>query len=148
MDDLTNALMIVLSINVMLWLGQVAVLEINPSGTQFSSCNGTLLASFDAYNCTGPSQVLDEASITSDLPKASAGSGGVAAGIGAFFTDLWATLTNWIGDTLGLKYVWSILTAPTNFLKVIGVPPEIAFGLGALWYGVTFFLLIAWLRGV
>jgi len=139
MSNLTTALLIVLSINVLLFLGQVAVTEINPTGTQFFNYSGSLIAKYDAGG-----YVLNDTGINNQMPELTQG---VSETNNNFFTDPIGTIKNWFLESTGLNYVAGILRAPANFLEAIGMPQAMSFAIGVLWYVLTFFLLLGWLFG-
>lgn len=139
MSNLTEALAIVLSINAVLWLGQLAVLELNPAGPSFFDSQGSILSGFNAGNYT-----LDDTDPGSVLPDAESS---VSPETGNIFTDAFTAIKGWFLDTTGLSYVFSVLGAPYRFLRAIGLPTEFTFILGSLWYGITLFLVIAFMVG-
>jgi hypothetical protein len=72
MGNLTNALILVMCINVVLFLGQISILKINPSGTgeDIYRCQGTLLSRFDNSSCQSSNYSLNTNLATSSLPSA------------------------------------------------------------------------------
>lgn len=139
MSNLTQALVIVLAINAVLWLGQVAVLEVNPTGTTFFNADGTTLQSFDSGNYT-----LNDDDPATVLPSAESS---VSPETGNIFTDAFTGIKNWFLESTGLNYVFSVLGAPYRFLKAAGLPSQFTFVLGSMWYGITLFLVIAFMFG-
>lgn len=144
MSNLTTALIVVMSINLMLFLGQAAVLNINPEGPHFFDCKGSMIGSLDQNGCNGQSYVLNDTDPANRLPS---GVSSVSPETGNIFTDPFTTLKSWFLDTLGLRYLVQLLSAPMNFLSAIGLPNAFAFAVGALWYGITLFLIVAFLIG-
>lgn len=146
MGSLSNALLIVLSINVLLFLGQVAIININPDNSAiFYNPKGSLICEFESTKClTNGSYIIDETDPSSRLPSST---GSVNIETGNVFTDTWTVIKNWLLDTLGLGYLFMMLSGPYTFLKVLQLPPEIYWSLGSLWYGFTLFLVINWLKG-
>lgn len=142
--ELADALAIVLAVNCMLWLGQVAALEMNPDGPQFYNCQGSMLGTLEASGCAGGAYVLNDSNPASRLPTAG---GTIEVDSGQSYTDTFAASNNWFTDATGLSYLYNILAAPANFLKAIGVPGEFSFAVGAMWYGLTLFLIIAFVLG-
>ena len=138
MGNISTALVIVLAINVMLFLGQASALAMNPDGVRFLNTDGSLLNDFDQGNYTTPN--------TPDalLPS---GEASVDAETGNIFTDIFSASKSWILDTTGLGYLVNLLGAPANFLKAIGLPGAFAWAIGALWYGMTLFLVVAFIFG-
>lgn len=144
MAELGNVLMIVLAVNGMLWLGQIAALEMNPDGPQFYNCEGSMIGQFEASGCTGGTYVLADGNPASQLP--SSGSQ-IEVDSGNVFTDTFSAAVSWFTDSTGLKYLYNILAAPSNFLKAIGVPSMFSFALGAMWYGFTLLTIVAFALG-
>lgn len=138
MGSIGQALVIVLSINIMLWFGQLAVLSVNPDGVQFFNNDGSLLNNFNNGNYSLNDDPLNQ------LPT---GESSVSVTTGNIFTDLFSTVKNWFLDSTGLSFILNILSAPMSFLNAIRLPQEFAFALGGLWYGITLFLIIAFIRG-
>lgn len=138
MGNNTLALVIVMSINVMLFLGQAAALELNPDGTQYYNNEGTLLNSFRGGNYTLPNNP-DEL-----LPS---GESSVNPETGNIFTDTFSATRSWLLETTGLGYLINLLGAPAQFLYSIGLPAAFSWAIGALWYGITLFILVSWIIG-
>lgn len=144
MAELGNALAIVLAVNAMLFLGQIAALEMNPQGPQFYNCADNILGTFEASNCTSTTYVLNDADPATQL---STSGSEIEVNSGNIFTDTFSAAMNWFTDATGLKYLYNIVAAPTNLLKAIGVPSAFAFAVGAMWYGFTLFLILAFIFG-
>lgn len=142
--ELGDALAIVLAVNCMLWLGQVAALEMNPEGPQFYNCAGSMIGQFEATQCAGGVYVLNDSNPAARLPTAG---GTIEVDSGQSYTDTFAASNNWFTDATGLSYLYNILAAPSNFLKAVGVPAAFAFAVGAMWYCFTLFLIIAFVLG-
>lgn len=144
MTNVTKALLIVLSINLLFFFGQYSMGQINPDGTQFYNCNGSILSEFDVNRCDGEYFLVDSDYAAENLPQ---GESGVSPETGNIFTDIFNTGRNWLLDTSGVRYLINIVGAPVSFLSAIGLPDAFVWGIGALWYGLTFFLIIGWLLG-
>ena len=146
MSNLTTAITIVMAINVLFFLGQIAIIEINPEGTKFYECEGTVIADFEVEECQGEVYQLDgEEGTEEGVPE---GETAISPEEGSNpITDTFTSARSWILDTTGVNYLYSVITAPTSFLASIGLPSAFVFGVGTLWYGVTFFLFVSWLLG-
>ena len=148
MNTLTYAFLVVMSINVMLFIGQAAMLDINPDGPQLYHCEGNLLGAFEATGCTTPgSYYLNNTDPTASLPS---GETSVSPETGNIFTDAFTGIKSWFLKSTGLSYVGNILNAPYNVLSAILPGPEtqpFVFAIGSGWYALTFFLLVAFLFG-
>lgn len=144
MAELGNVLAIVLAVNAVLFLGQIAALEMNPEGPQFYNCADSMLGSFEATNCANGIYVLNDSNPAIQLP--SSGSE-IQVDSGNVFTDTFSAAMNWFTDTTGLRYLYNVLAAPTNFLKALGVPSAFSFAIGAMWYGFTLLTIVAFILG-
>lgn len=143
MGNLTVAFTFVMILNVLLFLSQVAIIELNPDGTVFFNCEGSMLKTYDKNSCSG-TYVLDDSEITNQLPQSE---GAISPTTGNFFTDVVSSITDWFTTLPGINYLYAMVSAPYNLLKNMGAPAAIAFALGALWYGLTFFLIVAFIWG-
>ena len=144
MAQLGEVLAIVLGVNAILFLGQFAALAVNPSGPQFYNCNQSMLAGFESGGCNSGEYVLKDNTPTADLPS---GGGEVTIGEGNTFTDSLSSAISWFTESTGIKFLYNILAAPSNFLKAIGVPSAFAFTIGAMWYGFTLLCIVAFILG-
>lgn len=144
MAELGNVLAVVLAVNAMLFLGQIAALEMNPDGPQFYNCEGSILGSFEASDCVGGVYVLNDADPASQLPSQG---GEITVDSGNVFTDTFSAAVSWFTESTGLNYLYNILAAPSNFLKALGLPSEFAFAIGAMWYGFTLLTIVAFALG-
>lgn len=143
--DLTTALIVVLSINAFLFLGQMAVNHVaDDTAPVYYNCEGSLIGTFEASHCSTGQYDLTGQDPSGMLPSKSTGLS-VSAGSGNIITDSFISAQNWLLDKTGASYIFSILVAPANFLKAIGLPSEFAFAVGAIWYGVTLFLIVSWI---
>lgn len=144
MSEFNGALVVVLAINVILFMSQLSIGQMNPD-TNFYSCKGTIIGDFEASNCTGSDYKLDTemATETDNYPSNPT----VLDSVGNFFTDIYNSVKSWFMDSLGAKYVINVLKAPYNFLALTGMPDSFVFILGTFWYIITFFLLIQEVRG-
>lgn len=143
MGNLTVALSFVMILNVLMFSGQATMLNLDKDSTIYYNCEGTLMETFDKNKCVGTPE-LDESDIESILPDAEEN---ISPETGNIFTDIFSSIKNWFSKIRGIKYLYNILKAPYNIVKAIGLPQEIAYGLGALWYGTTLFLIVAFFWG-
>lgn len=136
---LEEALAIILAIDLMFFLGQTAILNINPdSPTSFFTRQDSLILSYDSGNYT-----LNE-DVASELPSSV---NTVSTSDGNIFTDTWNAVKNWFLESTGIKFLLDIVNALPNFIKACGAPIEVSFAIGAFWHGMTLFLLISYLKG-
>lgn len=131
------ALLLILAIDGMLYLGQVAVHNINPDAT-LSFISGSSLSDYKSGNTT-----IDQSNTLSKLPS---GKPSLSPGDGNLFIDTFTALWNWFGDIPGLSTIFKVLGGPTAYVTVLAPEaPEFVFVVGAIWYGTTFFLFVAFL---
>lgn len=142
MGNLTTAFVFVMTLNVLMWLGQVAAIEINPEGTEFYHCNGSLIDELGSGGC-GNSTVLNT-DVIEHLP--SAGST-VAPSSGSVFTDPITSILDFFKKIPGVNFLIQVAAAPYNMLKVLPLPSEFVYAIGTLWYGISIFLIIAFIWG-
>lgn len=138
----TLALAFILALNLFLFLGQYGVDQVaaseGTSGPVFFTYDGSLISSYDAGNYT-----LDE-DVSGKLPTSQ---GSIEPESGNLFTDTFATVKNWFLESTGLGYLLGFVNALPNALKAFGLPAPIAFGIGFFWHALTFFLIVAFIKG-
>jgi len=142
MANLTIALVFVLVVNALLILCSTAVDDINP-GSLFYNMDGSCIDSFNAGGTDDP--YLDSEGIPDYYPE-SEGSVEPTSGEG-FFTDLFGSIKNWAVSLPGISHVYCIVMSPYNMLKLMNLPEMFNFVIGALWYGLTIFLIVAFFWG-
>jgi len=138
MSKLLTVFIIMMSINLVLWITQLSMGYINPVGSpQFFNVSDSpashYMSNGELIN-TSSSDVLP-------LEVKGSESGGVGETVQGLFTDPVSTMKNFFINTLGLGQVASMLKAPYDFIKAVGVPQEIALMFAVLWYGFTLLLL-------
>jgi len=140
MGNLTIAFTFVMVMNVLMFVAQASVLNLDPNSTVFYNEEGQLMSEFDAGNNT---LATDDSFVKENLPG---GSGTVTTDTDSnWVTDTVNAIKNWFSETLGLKYITQVLSAPYLMLEAMHLPQEIAFALGSLWYGITFFVGVAFI---
>lgn len=145
MGNLTTALTIVLAINCMFILGNVAVNDLLEDNVNFYSCEGSVHSELGTCNLTSGEFVLNTGNSVNLLPTGEATS--VNQETGNIFTDIFSSTKTWLLDTMGLSYVVQILSTPYDIMIAIGLPSAFAFAVGSLWYGVTLLLIVAFIFG-
>lgn len=144
MSNLTTGIAVMLGIQVMLFLAQIAITEIGGNEDVFYNCKDTIIGSFESQNCQGSSYLLNDTNPASLLPT---GETSVNPETGNIFTDAFTGLKSWFLDSTGLSYLVNFLSAPSTLLKSMGLPSSFNFAVSALWYGIMLFLIIAFLFG-
>lgn len=141
----TGALVFILAVNVMFFLGQTAVLKINPDGPVFFHEDNNMIGEYK----TNGTYVLDE-DVISELPSNELAVAPNEDSPTGYFTDVWQSVKNWFTDTTvgrGVTYLLNIVNAFPHFLSVIGTPKEIVFALGFFWHALTVFLIVIFFKG-
>jgi len=138
-NKLVMALIIIVVLDVIFFLSHTAMIKINPTGATLQDYNNTVISEFDA----GGHTLLSPTSTTGLLPEATES---VSTEGDNTFTDTFKTSTNWLKSLeKGANYLITITAGPVNYLKNINAPNEIVFSLGALWYIITFILIVAFI---
>lgn len=127
MSNLTTALIVILCINAMMFLGQTAVNELGNNTVFYDENTGTCIK-------TNP---------TDSLP---ATGNSIDPDTGLGYTDDFSAGSSFLNSDKG-SCTASIITAPANFLKYAGLPTAFSWAVMVLWYGLTVFLFVSWLLG-
>ena len=141
MGNLTIAVIFVTILNVLMFLTQASMLQLNPEGLKFYNCEGTFLETYDVNKCSG-TPVLDTSKISDELPTVD---GSVSPTTGNLFTDTFTAIKNWF--TTKINFVGQIVSAPYTMLKFAGVPETLRYAIGTLWYVISVFLIMAFFIG-
>lgn len=138
--DAPTGLAIAVFINLVLFLSQTAVCEVNPTNCpEFYQYQGSALQKFDSGNYTLDQDFSGQLPTGQTSPSPDSG--------GNIFTDPFGTLKNWLLSTTGGQYVLLFLTAFPNAIEATGLPAEITFGLSTVWYAFAFLTVILVLFG-
>lgn len=136
------ALTFVMCLNVFLWLGQLSMDNMNPGGTtQTFKCIGTGIAG------TGNCATYQLNNATTQLNNIPSADSTVFGTVSNFFVDIFNSIKNWFLSLPGINQLVSMITAPYNILTAMHLPTSYTFAIGSLWYGLTFFLIIAFWWG-
>jgi len=147
-DISAKMLLIILSINGLLVLGQAAILDINPDASIFMTCQDSALGKYEASGCTDTKFVLNASNVANELPSDVTKVSGDNTGSTSLFTDLFSTIKNWFLQFTGLHYIINLLSAPYTFLSALKLPGLFTFIISAIWYGFTIWVIVSFLRGV
>jgi len=142
MSNLTLATAIIVLINVLLWFSQIAILEINPAGTQCYSLDGTII---DHSIIRSGNYSVASTNLFDDLPSSA---GTISPSAGNIFTDIFNNILSWVKSVPGVKYVYQVVVGPFAILYCKGIlPNSFVVGIGIFWYLTTFLILVAFLWG-
>lgn len=139
-NDLGKALLFILFLNVLFFLGQfsVATYDSEVSFFNYQDTNVSMMGQFDK----GGYQLNED--VSGEIPQ---GTNTIDTETNNFFTDTWKTLRGWILKIPGANYIYNIVNAVPHFLSMMGVPVEIVFAIGFLWHALTIFLIVNWIKG-
>jgi hypothetical protein len=143
-ETITVAFWMVLCINAMLFLGQIAIIETSSDAVRFMTCQGNIVGQLEQNKCNTSNYILDDSDPKGRLPS---GETSVAPDTGFSYTDSFTGLKGFFLNTLGLGYLGMIFSAPYNFLKALQLPSAFVFIIGSMWYAFSIILVIAWLFG-
>lgn len=142
MSNLTIATIFVVVLNVLMWISQTAMLDMNPDGPTMYNTQGSIID--EAIKGSGNGTILKD-SVLDDLPS-SAGTVGTGESTG-FFTDIFNNILNWMKSAPGIRQVYGVVSAPYNILKALNLPTEFVVGIGTIWYLISLTIVLAFLWG-
>ena len=142
MGNLTIATIFVVTLNILMWFSQIAMIQVNPDGPTMYNIEGSVID--ETVQGQGNGTVLQD-QVLSELPSSA---GTVATGDDTgIFTDIFNNILGWMKSTPGVKYVYGVVSAPYNILKAMNLPSEFVVGIGTLWYMITLLVLVAFFWG-
>lgn len=143
MGNATVAVIFVVLLNVLMFIAQASANHLNPDAPQtFYNQHGSLLEGINTGTQANPA--MNTTVMETGLPSAK---GAVNPTLGVLFTDVFNSIKDFFLNTLGIKYFVYIVRAPFDLLASTGMPIEISFALGGLWYLISFFVIISFLWG-
>lgn len=142
MGNLEIATIFVVALNVLMFLTQTAMFNINPDGSMCYNVEGSLI---DDTMAAQGNMSVSSTSALDDLPSSA---GTVVTGeTSSVFTDIFNNILGWFKSAPGIRYVYGVVSAPYNILKCMNLPAEFVVGVGTLWYMVSLLVLVAFLWG-
>lgn len=135
-NNITIALIFLVSVSGIFFLVQTGIENINPSTSIFYDKSNTYLNEF------GNSNNLTVNSYNSSILPDAAQS--VSPENNNFFTDSFNTAKNWFLSTPA-GYIIKALSAPYAILANTGLPKVLVYIIGSMFYGVFLFLIVSWL---
>jgi len=140
---LLTMLVIMASINIVLFLFQGGMTEANPEAPNLFNLTGSPAGTYiQNNNAGGYSMVADADDYTIET------SDSVDDESGNLFTDTFKTINEWWNrQEARFGIMTGIVKQPYGFMEQIGIPSPISAGFGFIWYSLAVVLLIAFLRG-
>ena len=139
-DYVIYLLVLIVCIDLLSFLGQAAITDINPDKVAFYTCEGGVLQS-GSENGTCVSQSQDP---RENLPDATSPLVPTTENI---FTDMFSSIKSFFVEKTGLGDIFLILIGPVRYLIPLGLPLAFTFALGAAWLVISFFVLISFFWG-
>lgn len=141
------ALLVVLSIDGFLFMGQMAVTDTSiaigiavPNRTKFINFDDSILYEYDRGNYTLSTNTSTDELIGTDSS--------VNTETGDIFTDTFAKVKSWFTSAgQGIAVFFQILAGPYRYLVMAGTPGWFSFTVGAIWYILTLALVVAFIAG-
>jgi hypothetical protein len=140
------AIAVVICIDAFLFMGQMAVYDItremDPTleNITFFNYQGSLISKYDKGGYT--------ISTNSSFDDLIGTSGSVDPATGDIFTDTFSKVKEWFVSKIpGVAIFLSVLAGPYGYLVMFNVPAWFSYTVGALWMGITIFLIIAFIAG-
>jgi hypothetical protein len=133
--QLITMVVIMLSINIAMASFQNGVLELNPSAGFDFNLTDSPMNQYGVNNelTAGAELIPDNAQVEQETN---------------FFQDNWNLMKSWTQDKLkSVSFITDLLAQPYGFLRTIGLPDAISFGVGLLWYMVALITFVSWLAG-
>jgi len=127
-----SLLIFVVFVNVIMFVHQTAVTEIDGSGTVFYNKENTFLENQNINQ-------IDTQNTINDLPS---GESTVSPTTGNFYTDIFTSIKSWFSQLDKLKYIYTMLATPYLELNRLGLPGAFVFAIGTLWYTITLFAIV------
>jgi len=146
MGTLTTITVFVWMVNGLIFLSQIAMLNINPALADqynvFYSSENSVLAK---YITNGNISMPDSSMVSSDLQLTEDTSVTDSGGLFGLIDSI-AAFKNWIKKSI--NYVIAILLGPYNILASIpGLPRELVGVISVMWYGVSMFIFFLTITG-
>jgi len=134
---MVTMLSIMMVMNIALVMVQGGVSEVNPSSVVFFDVSNSPYAQYTSNGTL----IVDDSFLPADEDVEADSSGNV-------FSDTYKSMKAWTQQKLApLNFIANILAQPYGFLKDIGIPNEVALGIGVLWYIVALIIFVSWLMG-
>ena len=137
MGNMTTLMIFVVCFNLLLWLSQASIDNINPGQ------NTHLITSGSQGDIVGANKDnMATVNPTTDLPT----EGGAVETESTGFTDIFGAIKSFFtGIGSGIKYLYNIAKAPYHFLTALGLPLEFVNLIGSAWYAISVLVVIVFI---
>lgn len=140
-----TALVVILSIDMILIMGQFAMNDINPEGSaSFKNYENNSLFTYAYKNSSGV-WIVNSSDIESNIPGASASVGTS----GDIFSDTFNIFRSYILNGKIFSIMMTVLIGPGSYLMnpELGLPTWFGFLISSFWFIITLFLVVMLITG-
>ena len=138
MGKLVAMVVFVWSLSILFFLGQTAMINLNPESVTFCNMTGSVVSQ---HIIAGSISMPDSNSISSELDPTIADSGAQETDNIIPFVDAIASVKSWIQNKI--NYFVAIIMAPYNILSCIkSLPQDFVTAIALIWYAVSIIVLI------
>jgi len=145
MGNVTTMTVFVWTVNVLIFLSQIAMVTINPAmadGNQFYSVDNTVL---DQYTADGSNITMPDESAIADQLDVTDNTGVQEVGGLLGIIDAVAGVAQWFNGII--EYFTALVMGPYNILSSIGLPAQFVGPIVLVWYGTSILLLVLTIFG-
>ena len=142
-DNLTMALLLVLSLNVIMFFVSSGLIEAGYAYANPFDPKDNFLNKFNAGNTT--SYAVPSENATNLFPDTQAV--GIDPEDNNVYTDVFTSIRSWFLYKTGIGWLLGILQAPAVILTAIGLSPATAWAITALWYAITLLFIVSYIFG-
>lgn len=146
MGYILQAMIIIISIDVLLFFGQLAAIDTDPSANLFYDFSGSIIAPYN--NGSGGNYSFGPRDVLTDLPdvQGAQSTSGLSSVVNIFLDPI-SSIVKWFLNLPGINIIYGAITSMPRFLKSIDAPAAFVFGVSGLWYATHIIMLIAFVVG-
>ena len=139
MSKLSNALIVIICVDMLLILGGFAMHNLNSEQTGLISYDDSLLGKYDSGG-----YVLNTSDYNDYLPPDE----GSVSGTGNIFTDTFKSARSWFSSGKNaINTAGILLFGPGIYLHAMNLPLQVVFAVSTLWFLTTLLLIVSWILG-
>lgn len=136
MGNITIATMFIVFANILMFLSQAAMLDINPNGTFCYDASSSPISYHLERNNQDAGNVINNL-YTQPTVKDDADN--------QQNTDLFSRIISSLKSVPGLGFIIKIVAAPYNILDCMGLPSAFILAVGTAWYSITLLVVISFI---
>jgi hypothetical protein len=136
MGNTTTMMVFISTVNIIFFLAQAAIVNINPdTSSTFYNNSGTIFDDAKAMNT--------KTNFTDILPETTT----IVGVSGNPFIDIFASIKAWVSGNIGFKIINAFFQTPYMISKSLHLPELVSNGIFVWWWGITLVVVILFLRG-